>query len=400
MTQRILVRSSIVLLITLLFLGIGIVLASDEVSDEIYLLNSNIEQKQQSIDQISRQIDTYNTLIDQKQAEEASLNLELELLDNRVKKTELQIIQTEQEIDLVNEEMHLIELEIHGLEKKLSIQQEIMADILREIQIVDNNLPFESLFGSNSLAELFNEIEQLESVNSKLNEAVHLAQVAKTDLLKKREDVNQKKGKLQELGITLNNEIELLKEEEKSKEVLISATQRSEAEFQLLLNQLRQEEAFINQQINLLQAEIEGKLSANDEVGDSSILSWPVSPTGYGISAYFHDPTYPFRHLFEHSGIDLPSPTGTAIGAAAPGYVAWTRVGRLYGNYVMIIHTNGVATLYAHMSRIDVSPDQFVTRGQTIGAVGNTGLSTGPHLHFEVRKNGIPTNPLNYLIAY
>ena len=139
-------------------------------------------------------------------------------------------------------------------------------------------------------------------------------------------------------------------------------------------------------------------MSASDEVGDSSALSWPLSPEK-GISALFHDPTYPFRHLFEHPGLDLPAPTGTPVKAVAPGYVAWVKVGRQYGNYIMIIHANGTATLYAHLSRTDVEPDQFVARGKVIGAVGSTGLSTGPHLHFEVRKNGIPTNPLNYLIS-
>ena len=68
-----------------------------------------------------------------------------------------------------------------------------------------------------------------------------------------------------------------------------------------------------------------------------------------------------------------------------------------YGNYVMIIHSDGIATLYAHLSRIDVVADQFLPRGGQVGAVGMTGLTTGPHLHFEVRKNGIPTDPLPYL---
>ena len=185
-----------------------------------------------------------------------------------------------------------------------------------------------------------------------------------------------------------------------AKSSLLAVTQESEAQFQALLEDLRQEQAYLNQQIALLQKDIEGKLNATDELGDSSILSWPVDPTIRGISAYFHDTSYPFRHLFEHSGLDLPAPTGTPVRAAAPGYVAWTRQGTLYGNYVMIIHTNGLATLYAHLSRIDVTSDQFISRGDQIGAVGSTGLSTGPHLHFEARLNGIPTNPLDYLISY
>jgi murein DD-endopeptidase MepM/ murein hydrolase activator NlpD len=180
---------------------------------------------------------------------------------------------------------------------------------------------------------------------------------------------------------------------------VLRVTRESETQFQELLYELRQEQAYINQQVALLQREIEGKLEASDLLG-SSILSWPIDPSIRGISATFHDPTYPFRHLFEHSGLDLPAASGTPVKSAASGYVAWTKQGRLYGNYVMIIHADGMATLYAHLSRIDVVPDQFIARGDQIGTVGSTGLSTGPHLHFETRKNGIPTDPLNYLMPY
>jgi murein DD-endopeptidase MepM/ murein hydrolase activator NlpD len=101
--------------------------------------------------------------------------------------------------------------------------------------------------------------------------------------------------------------------------------------------------------------------------------------------------------------MDLAGPQGTAIETAAPGYVARVYKGQDYGYYVMIIHANGFATLYAHMSRIDVEVDQYVGRGQVIGLTGGrpgtsgAGFSTGPHLHFEVRLNGIPVNPLAYL---
>lgn len=369
-------------------------------TDEISQINETIDEKQQSIDQISRQIDSYQEKIDEQQAKEATLRGELDLLSNRIAKTELEITYADEEIDLVNEELRLVDSEIRDVEHQLEDQQEMIADVLREIQVVDNDLPLQTFLGTSSLAELFDELQRLETVSDDLHTAVEAAKASKVALSERREHEKTKREQLEDLQASLEDEIEQLAEEEGARELLVVQTQQSEAEFQLLLNQLRQEEAFINQQITLLQAEIEGKLLENDEIGDSSVLSWPFDPSGYGISAYFHDPTYPFRHLFEHSGVDLPAPVGTPIGSVAPGYVAWTRQGRLYGNYVMVIHSNGLASLYAHMSRIDVVPDQFVSRGQTIGAVGNTGLSTGPHLHFEIRKDGIPTNPLDYLISY
>jgi murein DD-endopeptidase MepM/ murein hydrolase activator NlpD len=156
-----------------------------------------------------------------------------------------------------------------------------------------------------------------------------------------------------------------------------------------------------------LQGEIEAKLDdSDDKAGGSSVMSWPVDPTYRGISTTFHDPTYPFRHLFEHSGIDIPQQQGSDVTAAAPGYVAWTRTGSMYGNYIMVIHSNGLATLYAHLSKVLVKQDDFVGRGDVIARSGGqpgapgAGLSTGPHLHFEVRKDGIPVDPMGYLVSY
>ncbi|MBI4592351.1 peptidoglycan DD-metalloendopeptidase family protein [Candidatus Uhrbacteria bacterium] len=368
--------------------------------DDINALNNEIEQKQQSIDQLNRQIDSYKVKIEQKQAQEATLYGELDLLDNRIAKTKLDIEATEAEIDLVNAQIALIQEEVRDLEEEIQQDLDLIAQVLLQIDVQDHSLPLQLIFGTDSFSDFFQSLEQLEEVSSDLKTAVEAAQQSKQRLLQKYEAQQGKKDQLTQLSASLAQEGQQLEASVGAKSSLLAATQQSEAQFQALLEDLREEQAYLNQQIALLQKDIEGKLNATDALGDSSILSWPIDPTVRGISAYFHDTSYPFRHLFEHSGLDLPAPTGTPVKSAAPGYVAWTRQGTLYGNYVMIIHTNGLATLYAHLSRIDVTSDQFVSRGDIIGAVGSTGLSTGPHVHFEARLNGIPTNPLDYLMAY
>ncbi len=100
-----------------------------------------------------------------------------------------------------------------------------------------------------------------------------------------------------------------------------------------------------------------------------------------------------------HAGIDVGAWTGAPVKAADGGYVALAAGGwnAGYGNHIIIDHGNGFSTLYAHLNSIFVKPGESVASGQQIGSVGNTGNSTGPHLHFEIRYQGSPRNPINYL---
>nr|WP_243414645.1 M23 family metallopeptidase [Sporosalibacterium faouarense] len=98
-----------------------------------------------------------------------------------------------------------------------------------------------------------------------------------------------------------------------------------------------------------------------------------------------------------HTGIDIPAPTGTSILAANSGKVIFAGYSGGYGNIIIIDHGGGISTLYAHNSRLVAKAGQWVKKGDVISKAGTTGNSTGPHLHFEVRKNGEYTNPLDWV---
>ena len=125
--------------------------------------------------------------------------------------------------------------------------------------------------------------------------------------------------------------------------------------------------------------------------------TWPV-PSSHRITEYFGWRSHPMTgRMHRHIGLDIGAPTGTAIVAADSGRVIYAGWDGNYGNVVRIQHPDGYTTAYAHASAIFVSVGQSVTRGEKIAAVGSTGLSTGPHLHFEVRTGREPLNPLNFV---
>jgi murein DD-endopeptidase MepM/ murein hydrolase activator NlpD len=118
-----------------------------------------------------------------------------------------------------------------------------------------------------------------------------------------------------------------------------------------------------------------------------------LRPVGGWLTSGFGYRRDPFTNeMHFHRGVDLAAPTGTAVRAALDGRVVVTGYDPVLGNYILIRHQINFSTLYGHLSQIWVSRGTTVTRGQRIGAVGNTGKSTGPHLHFEIRRRGVPVN--------
>ena len=135
---------------------------------------------------------------------------------------------------------------------------------------------------------------------------------------------------------------------------------------------------------------------AGKDNGATGSMLWPC-PSCHTITSEFGWRYHPIYHTQKyHSGVDIGASYGATIVAADGGTVITAGAVSGYGNCVVINHGNGITTLYGHMSSIAVSSGQKVSKGQTIGYVGSTGNSTGPHLHWEVTVNGVRQNPLNY----
>lgn len=391
---------AILTIVSMVFLSFSGVNA--QTTDE---LQAQIKDKQSRIKEIDSMIGTYKVRIKEQQSQSASLENQIALLENQIKEKELALLRAQAQIDSLELEIQVLGREIEIKGESINRQKSLIAGLIQKINQADTATPLEILLSKKSLSEYFAATEELQRLNNDLGQTVAQLKDIKKELEAKKADEVTKKKSIEDERRTLRKESIALEEEKNFKESLVIQTKSSENEFQKILYELRQQQQGTSSDVAKLEQKLKEQLASADEAlarGDT-YFSWPVDPGYKGISAIFHDPTYPFRNLFEHPGVDMPQAVGTQVKAAAGGYVAWTKTGRSYGNYMMIIHTNGLATVYAHLTKFVAKPDTFVSRGDVIGLSGGApgatgaGLSTGPHLHFEVRKDGIPVNPEKYL---
>lgn len=179
------------------------------------------------------------------------------------------------------------------------------------------------------------------------------------------------------------------KSEEDRQQELLREVQAKKSDFQSELNALQVESGAVGDFLRQVQAG--QKLAPRKRHTFRAPVAGPIS-SGFGMRVH---PILGDARM--HTGIDFAVGTGYPIKAAGPGIVVWAGPRGGYGNAVIIDHRNGLATLYGHQSRVNVAVGDKVSTGQVIGFVGQTGLATGPHLHFEVRELGDPVDPMLYL---
>lgn len=368
-------------------------------------LNKQISSKQEQIQAIKDKAAVYQKNIRDKQTEAASLKNQLSILENKIAKTKLDIEETQTEIEETQLVTRNTELKILAAEDKISAEKIALSDILHEIHRADSNNPINALLLRDSISEYFNEVEYTKDLQIGLQSALGNIKSEKKLLVDNKQRLEDKYAELSKLKDDLEMEKIALGSENNYKENLLVQTKKSEQKFTELYWQSKQEQESISKEIASLEKTMRAKLDSmknqKQTLTDSS-LDWPVPQNT--LTAVFHDPDYPFRYIFEHPAIDIRAKYGTPIKAPAEGYVLTAKNAGMGYSYIALIHADGISTVFGHVSKIFVEEDDYVARGSVIGFTGGTPgtpgagrLSTGPHLHFEVRLNGIPVNALNYL---
>jgi len=375
---------------------------------EIDELNRQIAEKKEKVRQLEQSIEEYKKKVQQKQSEAVSLSNQIAILDNYTVQIELDIEATEEKLGTLTLEIESLGLSISEKEQVITRQKKILAELIRTLHYENNKKYIEILAAYDSFSDFYGRVHYVKNVERDMGESTKTIRLAKEDLENKKQQTEERKLSYEELKQKLDNRKKDLEEQGEYKEQLLFATKSSELQYKTQLANLRKIYQQIDAEISSIEQQVRRKLEEEQRfsgVEDDTQFSWPTQ-SRY-VTAYFHDENYPYRNIFEHPAIDIRASHGTAIHATKSGYIARARTcttASCYA-YVMIIHSGGFSTVYGHMSSISVSEDQYVSRGDLIGysgatpgTVGAGPFTTGPHLHFEIRKNGIPVNPLNYLV--
>lgn len=373
---------------------------------ETWQINQDINDKRSEIQELKKQVEIYERNIVAKKQDILNLNSQISTLNESIGKINLEVKTVELEIETLYLKIENKQLKIEAKEKEIAEQKEIVANLLRKLhrQQQQGGL-LEVLIMNESFSEFMSELDRLEKMQNTLVKEVKDLDIVRIALNNDKEGLEEENLELNSLKGILENKAASLDTQKVAKNNLIDITKGQEAQFQQLLKQAKEEQEQINSDIVYLEKVAREKLRRQLEIDsiDSDGLMWPV-PSRV-VTAYFHDPDYPYRYIFEHNAIDIRASQGTAIKAAESGYVVKVKDGGKKGySYIMLIHSDGLSTVYGHVNKISVSEDQFVSKGATIGYSGGMPgtngagpFSTGPHLHFEVRIDGVPVNPLNYL---
>lgn len=349
--------------------------------------NTDLQKRQELL---QKEIQQTENLLSQKKKEESLALLELRQLNKVLSTTDKQLKTTEKKLTTTEQELSALEKELKQAETELSTNTELLQKRLKamyedgDIQILEVLLDSASITDFLTRWDLFSRVADNDS---------QLIGGIKQNLAKFQQQQQIAESKKESLG-TLKEDQDLKKRElavaSSRQKVVLQQVQSEKASVEKALDDLEEEN-------NKIAAEIRKITGADSAVYGSGIMSWPTpgysritSPYGWRVH-----PILKTKRM--HTGIDIGAPKGSIVAAADNGKVIDVGWRGAYGQIVLINHGNNTTTMYAHLSAYSVKVGDVVKKGQQIAQVGSTGWSTGPHLHFEVRKNGNTVNPTYYV---
>ncbi|MCF3942263.1 murein hydrolase activator EnvC family protein [Oceanobacillus alkalisoli] len=404
-------RKKIITITMVAVVGLGSVLFNTPASaDSLEDLKSEETQIQQDRKDVKANLSNAESEIADILIELEEINVEISRITKALEENKASLKKNEEDISHRQMEIDLLEDEIVELEEAIEKRFEILKERAVAYQKSGGNISYiEVLFGSQSFGDFISRVSVINKITNSDAALMEQIEADKVKVEEKQEDVVIKLAELKDLRLELEGMQALIEDQKKETKIKQASLKEKEEKLVAKVEELKLEDSKLAAlekkvkgnmtaltqpapatQIASASAGSNGDLSTLSNQSSGGYLAWPA--VGGYISSYVGP-----RWGRQHNGIDIARPSNYNILAAADGVV--TKAGHTggFGNRIEIEHSNGLKTLYAHLSSINVTVGQEVSTGTVIGIMGNTGNSTGIHLHFEVYKNGALQDPMYYL---
>lgn len=358
--------------------------------------SNNVTVIKEQLRATKRKLETKKEIVNQLKREEKETSFRLDVLQMKLESTGVRLddakyryVQTERQIEDTSYQLALAE-------RQLETKIDNTIDRLKRIYKYRYTDLLLFAFNSDDISTFMRRFVYFKYIVKKDNEQINEIKKQKDEIIHLRKRYVDKKYKIASISKQINVEKDLYQTQTKETETYLDEIKTKRDVYERELNALQAESNKIANILRSVMLANQRRHKSNIQYGKSSDIIWPISSRV--LTSYFGYRIHPiFRTRQYHSGLDISAHSGTPIRAALSGVVISSGWQGGYGKCVIIDHGKGLATLYAHASALYVSSGQRVNKGDQIAGVGSTGFSTGPHLHFEVRVNGNPVNPLSYL---
>lgn len=374
-----------------------------ETKDKIAALESEINGLDEQIDLLDQKIDLLNTDIAGLNGNIQTLDAEIEDINAQITQTKINMAMSEKNINMtyqkVMERMKLSYMMGQNSALEVMIGAQSLSDILTRQQYLKNAADYDNQL----ITGLEADINQLHEMNITLDASLDRVNEKKAEVEKQKKELQEKRSSVQSSANDLASKQNAADSRRSDAVAMLKTLDQQTEEYKRMNKLLEAEKLRFSAEIDALiaaQGSSQGQAVPVEIKNDGSLI-WPLPYKNCYITAYYGQ--YP--HGGEHHGVDMCVQGGTMgkdVVAAQSGTAMKVGYGHSsMGNYIILDHGNGLFTAYYHLSSILISQGQTVKQGQVIAKAGSTGNSTGPHLHFEVRKNingtVVRQNPLNYV---